>query len=305
MRRRRTKLEQVLIIAHGAPVSSVCQSRPVLVVLAVLVVVLALALAASVAGRVRLGRALEEARADRAVLAEEIERLHARTPSQRRRARAVRAVVETAVEGATRLREGGVTGLLASSIDDLTRWAVEDRSAIDRLTAPDGTVTILFSDIEDSTALNDQLGDAEWVRLLEAHNKVVRACVERHGGHIVKSQGDGFMIVFPDAADAVRAGIAIQDALGSSSHRALRRSPIRVRVGIHAGKAVQREGDFFGTSVAMAARVAAQADGGQILVSDDVRQALRDVEDIVLVDVRETELKGLPGRHRLWQVALV
>ena len=66
-----------------------------------------------------------------------------------------------------------------------------------------------------------------------------------------------------------------------------------------------REGDFFGTNVAMAARVAAQAAGGEILVSDDVRQALRDVDDIVLVDFREAELKGLPGTYRLWEVAVV
>ena len=81
--------------------------------------------------------------------------------------------------------------------------------------------------------------------------------------------------------------------------------PIRVRVGIHVGTVVEREGDFFGTNVAMAARVAAQAGGGEILVSDDVRQALREVDDIVLVDFREAELKGLPGTHRLWEVAVL
>lgn len=222
-----------------------------------------------------------------------------------RGARAVKAVMETAVESAVRLRTGGVTGLLAASIEDLTRWTTEDRSAIDSLMAGDGTVTILFSDIEDSTALNDRLGDQEWVSLLATHDKLVRACVKRHGGHLVKSQGDGFMIVFSHPAAAVRAGIDIQDAIGSGSHRKLRRTPIRVRVGIHAGTAIEKDGDYFGTNVAMAARVAAQADGGQILVSDDVRQALREVEDIVLVDFREAELKGLPGTHRLWEVALI
>ena len=170
---------------------------------------------------------------------------------------------------------------------------------------PDGTISILFSDIEDSTSLNDQLGDADWVKLLATHDKLVHACVEQHHGHIVKSQGDGFMIVFRTPADAVRAGIAIQDAFATSDHRRLKRTPIRVRVGIHVGTVVEREGDFFGTNVAMAARVAAQAEGGEILVSDDVRQALRDVDDIVLVDFREAELKGLPGTHRLWEVAVL
>ncbi|WP_310962562.1 adenylate/guanylate cyclase domain-containing protein [Nocardioides terrisoli] len=224
---------------------------------------------------------------------------------RQRGARAVRAVMETAVESAVRLREGGVTGLLAASIEDLARWTAEDRSAISRFTAEDGTVTILFSDIEDSTAINEQLGDDEWVALLAAHDKLVRGCVTRHHGHIVKSQGDGFMIVFSDPAAAVHAGIAIQDALGSGSHRLLRRNPIRVRVGIHSGTAIEKGGDFFGTNVAMAARVAGQAEGGEILVSDELRQALRGNEDIVLVDFREAELKGLPGVHRLWEVALL
>lgn len=278
----------------------------------VLVVVLAVALVLSSGAVVVLeGRRRELVRErDRLVIALDRER-EVPPPLSRRRLRAAKAVgavgavVESAVEGATRLREQGVTGLLMSSIEDLSRWAAEDRSAISRISGADGTVTILFSDIEDSTVLNDQLGDEEWVRLLTAHDTIVHGCVERHRGHVVKSQGDGFMIVFPDPASAVRAGIAIQDEIGSGGRRALRRTPIRVRVGIHCGPVVERDGDFFGTNVAMAARVAAQAQGGEILVSDVVRQALRGVEDVVLVDARETALKGLPGTHRLWEVAVL
>ena len=135
--------------------------------------------------------------------------------------------------------------------------------------------------------------------------RLVQASVEVHGGHIVKSQGDGFMIAFREAAEAVRAGIEIQDALNDTGDRRLRRTPIRVRVGIHCGTAIERDGDLFGKNVAMAARVAAQANGGEILVSDDIRVALRDVEDIVLVDGRDTEFKGIPGVHRLWKVAVI
>ncbi|MGN6780002.1 MAG: adenylate/guanylate cyclase domain-containing protein [Marmoricola sp.] len=278
----------------------------------VLVVVLAVALVLSSGAVVVLeGRRRELVRErDRLVVALDQER-EVPPPLSRRRLRAAKAVgavgavVESAVEGATRLREQGVTGLLMSSIEDLSRWAAEDRGAISRISGADGTVTILFSDIEDSTLLNDQLGDEEWVRLLTAHDAIVHGCVARHRGHVVKSQGDGFMIVFPDPASAVRAGIAIQDEIGSGGRRPLRRTPIRVRVGIHCGPAVERDGDFFGTNVAMAARVAAQAQGGEILVSDVVRQALRGVEDVVLVDARETPLKGLPGTHRLWQVSVL
>ena len=171
--------------------------------------------------------------------------------------------------------------------------------------AADGAVAIMFTDIEGSTAMTERLGDLRAQEVLRAHNAIVREQVASFGGFEVKSQGDGFMIVFRTPADAVRAGIAIQDAFATSDHRRLRRTPIRVRVGIHVGTVVEREGDFFGTNVAMAARVAAHAEGGEILVSDDVRQALRDVDDIVLVDFRESELKGLPGTHRLWEVAVL
>ncbi len=276
-----------------------------MVVLVILVVVLAALLAASVIALIATRRRLEASEAQRAALAEQVERLETLPAGSRRRSRTLRTVVETAVESANRLREGGVAGLLASSIEDLNAWLTEDRTEIDRLTADDGTITILFSDIENSTSLNDQLGDEAWVRILAAHDALVQRAVEANHGHIVKSQGDGFMIVFRTPADAVRCGIAMQDAFESGSHRALRRTPIRVRVGIHTGTVVERDGDFFGTNVAMAARVAAQAQGGEILVSDDVRQALREVEDIVLVDFREADLKGLPGVHRLWEVGLV
>jgi class 3 adenylate cyclase len=274
--------------------------------LVVVIVVLVLALGTVTALWMTTRAELARRTRERDELTHRLERRDgAAGPVPRRSMRAVRAVMETAAEGAARFREGGVTGLLAASLDDLARWAAEDRSEIDRFAAPDGSVTILFSDIEDSTALNEQLGDTEWVKLLGTHNRVVRSCVERRQGHIVKSQGDGFMIVFGDPAQAVRAGIDIQDALGSGAHRKLRRTPIRVRVGIHAGPAVERHGDLFGRNVAMAARVAAQANGGEILVSDEIRQALRDDDDIVLVDFREAELKGFPGIHRLWEVALI
>lgn len=252
--------------------------------------------------RVSLGRSRDAV----AQLSAEVEALKGTPPSTPRRSvRAVRAVVETAVEGASRLREGGVAGLLTSSIEDLTRWALEDRSAIARVANKDGTVTVLFSDIEDSTRLNERLGDKTWVALLAAHNRVVEEAVAHHRGHIVKSQGDGFMIVFRHPSAAVRAGIDIQDGIASAQARELRRHPIKVRVGIHWGTAIEKDGDFFGRNVAMAARVAAQARGGQILVSDEVRRGLRDVDDVVLVDFMQVELKGLPGPHRLWEVSVL
>jgi class 3 adenylate cyclase len=182
-----------------------------------------------------------------------------------------------------------------SSIEDLADWAEVERPDLARL-APSGKVAIVFSDIEDSTALNERIGDRAWVRLIGSHDKMVRRLVDKHSGHVVKSQGDGFMIAFAQADEAVRCSMAVQ--------RSLRKRPngIRVRIGVHMGKSVRRGDDLFGRNVAMAARVAAQADGGEILVSEVVRDALTDA-DIAFDEGREVQLKGFSGSHRLYAVA--
>ncbi len=211
-------------------------------------------------------------------------------------ARAVKAVTEAAV----RVRNQGVSGFLFSSAEELTRWAVEDRPGIVKMAGPDGTVTIFFSDIENSTATNERIGDRAWVSLLAKHDGIVRAQVERQRGHIVKSQGDGFMIVFRDADAAVAAALAIQEIIGAGRGRRFTRNPIRVRIGMHTGTVIAKEGDYFGRNVAMAARVAAQAGGGEIVVSDETRARLDD--GIALTELDDVELKGFDGDHTLWRV---
>lgn len=210
--------------------------------------------------------------------------------------------MKTVVGTAVRLRDQGVGGMLASSLDDLTHWASDDRAEISRIAAPDGTVTIVFSDIEDSTALNEQLGDAAWVRLLSVHDKLVRTCVERHGGHVVKTQGDGFMVAFGDPVEAIRAAVDVQVALDSGQQRRLRRIPVRVRIGMHLGPVVSRGGDYFGRNVALGARVAAYAGGGTILVSGDVHDAVADSGEFAFAPRGEVALKGLTGTHSIWAV---
>ena len=215
-------------------------------------------------------------------------------------AMAMKAVAQTAA----RVREQGlVGGLLTSSFEDLGRWMNEQRPDIARVAAPDGTIAIFFSDIEDSTVLNEQLGDEQWVRVLSAHNTLVRRSVEKRGGHIVKSQGDGFMIVFRESDEAARAALDVQSAFDTPTHRTLRRTQIRVRIGLHVGETVSREGDYFGRNVAMAARIAASADGGEVLVSDELRTAITDVDQFHFEPRGEVELKGLADRHRLWALS--
>ncbi|WP_156753566.1 adenylate/guanylate cyclase domain-containing protein [Actinokineospora pegani] len=215
---------------------------------------------------------------------------------------ATHRAVQIATTTAARLRRHGVGGLLLSSLDDLSRWVEENRGELARVTAPDGTVTFMFTDIIDSTTLNDELGDKAWVRLLQAHDQVVRRQVAVRKGHVVKSLGDGFMIAFSTAELAISAAVAIQHILAERPHKALRATPITVRIGIHRGPAITRDGDYFGRTVATAARVAAQAGSQEVLVSADTLEGLPDPGRFRLAQPRRAELKGLKGDHALHPV---
>jgi class 3 adenylate cyclase len=188
-----------------------------------------------------------------------------------------------------------------STIDRLLTWVEAERPDLERATAPDGTVTLLFSDIEGSTWLNDRLGDQRWLQVLSGHNALVRAAVREHEGYEVKSQGDGFMVAFPGARRAVHAAIAIQRAIDGYRHEH-GDSPIRVRIGLHTGEAIHREGDFFGKSVALAARIADQGRGGEILVSSLVKELTESAGDIEFDPPRRADLKGVGEGYTLYPV---
>ena len=204
-----------------------------------------------------------------------------------------REAVKTVWQTANILRNEGLGAAVRSNIEDLADWAAVERPDLARL-APNGRVAILFSDIEGSTALNERIGDRAWVRLIDRHDKMVSRLVKRHSGYVVKSQGDGFMIAFARPEQAVWCSMDVQREL------AKRPNGIRVRIGIHEGKSVRRGDDLFGRNVAMAARVAAAAQGGEVLVSESVRDAVG--SDITFDDGRDVELKGFNGTHRLYAV---
>jgi class 3 adenylate cyclase len=188
-----------------------------------------------------------------------------------------------------------------SAVDEMASDVVAERPNLGPATAPDGTVTILFSDIEGSTALNERLGDVRWLELLRAHNRVVRDQVRAGGGFEVKSQGDGFMIAFPSARRAIQCARAIQEAIARdlSEHPD---GPIRVRMGLHTGEALREESDFYGKNVVVAARITDEARGGEILASSVVKQLTESAGDIGFEDVREVELAGLAGTHAVYKV---
>ena len=199
-------------------------------------------------------------------------------------------------------RRGGRRSLEeASSVDEVASSVAAERPSLRSAAAPDGTVTILFSDIEGSTAHNERLGDVRWLELLRAHNRVVRGCVRAYGGFEVKSQGDGFMLAFPSARKAIDCARAIQDAIAAElgNHPD---GPILVRIGLHTGEAIREESDFYGKNVVVAARIADKARGGEVLASAVVKQLTESAGDIGFDDVREVELAGLAGTHAVYRV---
>jgi adenylate cyclase len=158
-----------------------------------------------------------------------------------------------------------------------------------------GTLTIVFSDIESSTKMAVALGDRAWFEVLRRHHALVSAHVEAHGGRIVKHQGDGYMMCFRSARAAIMASIGIQRDLERDAE-ADQENPIRVRMGLHTGEVlVDDDGDLFGKHVVVAARIAALAEGGEILVSSLVRRIAEARGDLPFVASRAVELKGIEG----------
>lgn len=229
----------------------------------------------------------------------EVEELRGRLDTRNMLWSGGREAVKQVWQTANLVRTQGLGGAVRSSIEELADWADVERPDLARL-APDGKVVVMFSDIEESTALNERIGDRAWVKLIGSHDRMVRRLVTKYDGHVVKSQGDGFMVAFADPAAAVNCAVAMQRELVRDAKRA-RHNSIRVRIGIHMGKSVRRGDDLFGRNVAMAARVAGEADGGEILVSEPVRTAVGDQQ--AFDEGRDAELKGFSGTHRLYAVA--
>jgi len=130
---------------------------------------------------------------------------------------------------------------------------------------------IMFTDMVGSTEMTTLLGDTMAVEVLRAHDAIIRRCLEQHGGAEVKHLGDGIMASFDDVPASVASAIKIQEELASYNNNS--ETPIRVRIGIHAGEPVEERDDLFGSAVQMAARICDIAQADAILVSREVRDA--------------------------------
>ncbi len=169
---------------------------------------------------------------------------------------------------------------------------------------PSGTVTFLFTDIEGSTQLWEQYPEA-MKPALALHDSILKEAIASNHGHIIKNTGDGVHAVFTTALDAISSSLYAQRRLQNSEVLKTTEFSLRVRMGVHAGEAELRDGDYYGQSLNRAARIMSAGHGGQILVSDVVAQVVRErlPAELSLLDKGEHHLKGLLHTERIYQVA--
>ena len=163
---------------------------------------------------------------------------------------------------------------------------------------PTGTVTFLFTDLAGSTRLWQEHPEA-MKPALARHDEIVRTAIEAHSGFVVKTTGDGFHAAFATPREAIGAAMDAQVALGAEPWPAT--GPLRVRMGIHAGPAELRDGDYYGTAVNRAARLMSVAHGGQVVVSLAAAELLPD-GGVELLDLGEHALRDLSRPERVFQV---
>jgi class 3 adenylate cyclase len=201
-----------------------------------------------------------------------------------------------------------IPGARLTLIDDITYAPVPDiisqfiesgdRPSHPAATAPGSAFrTVLFTDLVGHTEMMSRLGDERGRDVLREHERITREVLAANGGTEVKTMGDGFMASFGSVAKAVECAIALQRAFAESEGE-----PLSVRVGINAGEPIEEEGDLFGATVILASRIAAKAEGGEILVADTVR-GLCSGKGFLFADRGEFVAKGFEEPVRVYEVS--
>lgn len=196
-------------------------------------------------------------------------------------------------------------GLVSNEIirvaeDNILRFLGRIEDSAEAAAARSPFRTVLFTDLEGSTALLNELGQAEYLVLLTEHDLVIRRALVGAHGREVKHTGDGIMAAFETVADGLRCALAIE--AGFDRRNSTTGPPaLRVRIGIAAGEPVDHNDDLFGSTVNLASRICQAAAGGQVLVADLVRE-LGAVEGFAFSPVGKHVLKGFPGRVALFEL---
>ncbi|HEY3209717.1 MAG TPA: adenylate/guanylate cyclase domain-containing protein [Actinomycetota bacterium] len=165
---------------------------------------------------------------------------------------------------------------------------------------PEGTVTIMFTDVEGSSELVRDLGDKRARTILRRHDEIVGQAIRSHEGTEVERAGDSFMAAFTTARRAVACALEIQRTLAADRQEQAD-TAVHVRIGMDTGEVLAEEQRYFGSTVFRAARIADLAPAGRILVSEATK-VLASQAGFEFDDLGEHELKGLGAGHRLYEV---
>lgn len=179
---------------------------------------------------------------------------------------------------------------LTTTLDDLVSSVLDDKRAL-AAAGSEGTLTLAFTDIVDSTVHAESMGDAAWTEMIASHASTIREAAESENGTVVKLLGDGSMLAFESARSAIRSAVHLQRASAAGE--------FAVRIGIHTGEVIRTGGDLYGLTVNKAARVAAAAGPGQVMISSTTRDLAGSMEGVRMGEPKIVALKGLSDAHQI------
>ncbi len=162
-------------------------------------------------------------------------------------------------------------------------------------------LTFLFTDVVGSTEMAERIGDERWLDILRAHNAILRAELAAYEASWTKSLGDGFLAAFPRATDGLKCAISTQRAFAAynAEHS---EEPLRVKIGLHAGRAVKEADDYYGRAVHLTARITSMAKTYEIQVSERLKEMTENAGDFAFDEGREVQLRGVPELMRIYAV---
>jgi class 3 adenylate cyclase len=182
--------------------------------------------------------------------------------------------------------------VIASALEPVT-------PALSRMSSPDGAVTLMLSDIADAGTAAEELGSERWEQLVRDHHLLVERLVAGHDGQVVKFQDDGFLASFNSAHAGLHAAVELQRTFisGPADQRSL-----AIRIGLHSGFVMGNPEQMLGRNVVLASRIAAQAKGGEILVSSNARDYTQTDPSFRFKEHGEYHFKGLHGEHVVYSL---
>ena len=184
--------------------------------------------------------------------------------------------------------------VIASALEPLT-------PVVSRLSSPDGALTLMLSDIADAGAVASQLGPDGWERLLRDHHLLVERLLAHHDGQVVRFERDGFLATFNSAHGGLHAAVELQRTFSAADDDGAPRA-LALRIGVHSGFVIARPAEFLGRNVVLAARIAALAEGGEIVVSQALKQYTEGDPSFEFEPRGEHHFKGLLGEHAVYRV---